>query len=112
MENLERVKGHMAKFESKAPIEEILDDYAENAVVEMQGSRFEGHEQISNFFSKALGAFGDQSFQDVEYKELEDGSIEVSWKVGPIGGGDKFWFDDSGLFIRQKAYMGPRPEDF
>ncbi len=112
MEKLDRVKDHMNKFESKSPIEEILKDYAADAVVEVGGSTFKGHEAIADFFSKTMEAFGEQRFQDVEYKELEDGSIEVSWKVGPMGGGDKFWFDDSGLFIRQKAYVGPRPEDF
>lgn len=112
MDRLERVQGHMKKFESKAPIEAILEDYAEGAVVEIQGSRFEGKEAISDFFSKTLGAFGDQTFQDVEYSEQADGSIEVSWKVGPMGGGDRFWFDESGLFVRQKAYIGPRPDDF
>lgn len=112
MENLERVKAHMRKFESKAPIEEILEDYAEGAVVEMQGSRFEGRDKIAEFFAKTLGAFGDQRFEDVEYTETDDGSIEVRWRVGPVTGGDKFYFDEGGLFARQKAYLGPRPQDF
>ncbi len=107
-----RVENHMHKFESKAPIEEILEDYAPDAVVEMQGARFEGRDRIAEFFSKTLGAFGDQTFEDVVYEEREDGSIEVSWKVGPVGGGDRFWFGEDGLFVRQKAYLGPRPDDF
>lgn len=112
MDKLERVKIHMSKFESGSPIDEILEDYTENSVLEVQGNRFEGRDSIANFFTKTLEAFGHQKFENIEYKEADDGAVEVSWQAGPVKGGDKFYFNESGMFIRQKAYIGNRPEDF
>jgi hypothetical protein len=112
LEKLERVKAHMEKFDRRAPVEEILQDYEDDAVLEAGTTKLTGKQSIAGFFEQAFSAVGDQKFSDVTYQEREDGSIEVSWKLGPMPGGDRFYFSDRGLFARQKAYMGPRPADF
>lgn len=112
MDKLERVKSHMAKFDARAPVEAILEDYEDEATLEAAGTKIVGKQEIGKFFERAMQAAGDARFEDVEYKERDDGSVEVSWKLGPMPGGDRFFFGESGLFKHQKAYMGARPKDF
>lgn len=112
MEKVERVKSHMAKFDARAPLEAILEDYEDDATLEAGASKIVGKQDIGKFMERAMQTAGDARFENVEYKEREDGSVEVSWKLGPMPGGDRFFFGDTGLFKHQKVYMGARPEDF
>lgn len=109
---IERVKSHMEKFGRRADVSEISADYAEDAVIEMAGTEYRGKSAIEEFFRSNYNAVGDQQFTDVVYTENEDGSIEIDWRLGPMIGGDKFWCNDEGFFVRQRVYLGSKPADW
>lgn len=112
MTGAERVQSHMEKFGRRADVSEISADYAEDAVVDMAGTEHTGKGAIEEFFRANYGMVGDQQFSDVVYTENEDGSVEIDWKLGPMTGGDKFWFNDDGYFLRQRVFLGSKPADW
>ncbi len=112
MTGAERVQSHMDKFGARAAASEIVKDYAEGAVLEMGGVNHEGKAAIEAFFISNYNMLGEQQFSDVKFTENEDGTVEIDWKLGPMTGGDKFWFDDDGYFLRQRVFIGSKPEDW
>lgn len=112
MTGRERVDSHMTKLDERADPAEIAADYSDGAIVEMSGAESKGREQISTMFAGILKSMGDAKFSDIATTENEDGSVEITWTMGPMSGGDKFWFDAETLIERQKVWMGVKPADW
>lgn len=112
MTGLERVQSHMEKFGRRADPAEIVADYGDGAVIEMSGVEHCGADAIAAFFKANYEMVGDQEFEDVIYTENGDGTVEINWKIGPMPGGDKFWFTDDSMFEKQRVFVGQKPANW
>lgn len=107
----EVVESHMGKFEERATVEEILEDYAPDAFLEMAGNRIESRQNLGDAFAATMAGMGEANFTDVVYTEHSPEWVEVGWSLGPMEGGDLFRVVD-GLVREQRVWMGARPDDF
>ena len=112
MTGRERVESHMRKLDERAEAGDIAADYSDGAIVEMSGAERKGREEIAAMFGGILETLGDAKFSDVDTTENDDGSVEITWKLGPMSGGYKFWMDSEGMIERQRVWMGVEPTDW